>query len=74
MLAQAKKYFKTKCFTTYQLKNLSALFLTDAAKFRFFDAAYAFVADEVNFKTLESEMKDDYYITRFQAMVQHKNL
>jgi hypothetical protein len=68
MVAQAKKFFKTKCFTTEQLKNLSALFLTSAGKYEFFDAAYGHVSDQQNFSSLESEIKDDYYLKRFRAL------
>ena len=49
MVNEAKKYFKTKCFTVSQVKNLSALFLNDAGKYKFFDTAYTYVADIENF-------------------------
>ena len=38
MISIAKKVFKTKCFTTEQVKNLSVLFLSDNGKYDFFDA------------------------------------
>lgn len=69
MISQAKKYFKLKCFTAAQLKNLSALFLNDEAKYNFFDAAYKYTTDKAAFATLESELKDPYYINRFKAMI-----
>jgi uncharacterized protein DUF4476 len=69
MVAVAKKYFKTKCFSSTQIKNLSALFLDDAGKYKFFDAAYDYVTDKENFAALGSELKDDYYINRFKAML-----
>lgn len=69
MVAEAKKYFKSKCFTTEQVKNLSALFLTSAGKYQFFDAAYLHVNDQKNFPSLESEIKDDYYLKRFKALI-----
>jgi len=69
MIAEAKKYFKSKCFTTEQVKNLSALFLTSAGKYQFFDAAYLHVSDQKNFSSLESEIKDDYYLKRFKALI-----
>ena len=69
MVAVAKKYFKTKCFSSVQIKNLSALFLDDAGKYKFFDAAYDYVTDKENFAALGSELKDDYYINRFKAML-----
>ena len=69
MIAEAKKVFKTKCFSTLQIKNLSALFLTDESKYKFFDAAYQYVSDLENFSTLQSELKDEYFINRFKAMI-----
>jgi hypothetical protein len=71
MIRVAKKYFKTKCFTTEQIKNLSVLFLKDEGKYIFFDASYAFVSDSDQYFTLEKQLTDNYYITRFRAMI-HK--
>ena len=69
MIAEAKKAFKTKCFSTTQVRNLSALFLTDESKYKFFDAAYQYVSDLENFSTLQSTLKDEYFINRFKAMI-----
>src|SRR5436190_1673495 len=69
MIAEAKKTFKTKCFSTTQVRNLSALFLTDESKYKFFDAAYQYVTDLENFSTLQSALKDEYFINRFKAMI-----
>ena len=69
MIDEAKKYFKTKCFTSLQIKNLSVLFLNDAGKYKFFDLAYSYVSDPDNFGSLQSELKDEYYINRFKAMI-----
>ncbi len=71
MITVAQKFFKAKCYTTDQIKNLSVLFLQDAGKYRFFDLAYPFVSDSHNFGTLESLLIDTYYISRFKAMVRH---
>ncbi len=71
MIAVAQKFLKAKCYTTDQIKNLSFLFLKDAGKYRFFDLAYQFVSDSHNFSTLESQLTDPYYISRFKAMVRH---
>lgn len=70
MIGQAKKYFKQKCFTVAQLKNLAALFLNDEARYNFFDAAYKYTVDKPAFAALEAELKDPYYINRFKAMIQ----
>jgi len=69
MISEARKYFKGKCFTTGQLKNLSSLFLNDAGKYKFFDEAYLYTSDVENFSSLQSELKEDYYINRFKAML-----
>jgi hypothetical protein len=71
MVRAAKKIFKTKCFTTEQIKNLSVLFLKDEGKYIFFDAAYPFVSDSDVYLALENQLTDNYYITRFRAMI-HK--
>lgn len=71
MIAAAKKYFKARCYTTEQIKNLGALFLTDQGKYNFFDAAYPYAADAVNYTTLQTELKDEYYINRFRAMLRN---
>jgi Domain of unknown function (DUF4476) len=69
MLTAAKKVFKTKCFSIAQVKNLGNLFLKDAGKYSFFDMAYAYVSDNNNFGSLETELKDEYYINRFRAII-----
>lgn len=71
MIEAAKKYFKSKCFLVSQLKNLSTLFLDDAGKYNFFDAAYSHVSDRENFPSLQAELKDEYYINRFKAMLRN---
>lgn len=71
MVSEAAKYFKTKCFTVHQLENLQTLFLNDAGKYKFFDAAYNFASDVENFSSLQSQLKDEYYITRFKAMLRN---
>jgi Domain of unknown function (DUF4476) len=71
MVDIAKKVFRSKCFTTEQIKNLSVLFLKDDGKYKFFDAAYPFVSDSNNFSSLEAQLSDVYFITRFKAMVNH---
>lgn len=69
MIAQAKKYFKVKCYRTEQIKYLTALFLTEESKYQFFDAAYMHVSDQDKFKFLQAELKDSYYINRFKALI-----
>jgi hypothetical protein len=69
MVTVARKVFKTRCFTTEQVKNLGVLFLKDEGKYKLFDAAYPFVSDSGNFSTLKALLTDEYYINRFNAMI-----
>lgn len=71
MIAEAKKYFKTKCFTSAQVKNLSTLFLNDEGKYKFFDVSYKYVSDAESFTSLQSEFKDEYFAGRFKAMIRN---
>ena len=71
MIKAARKIFRTRCFTTVQVKNLSVLFLKDEGKYMFFEAAYPFVSDSDLYGSLEKQLSDTYYINRFRAMI-HK--
>ncbi len=71
MIAEAKIYFKIKCFTSAQLKNLSTLFLNDEGKYKFFNASYKYVYDVESFNTLLSEFKDEYFAGQFKAMIRN---
>jgi hypothetical protein len=69
MVNEAKKVFKSKCFSTAQLKNLAVLFLTDEWRYRFYDAALPFVSDFGSFKSLGDTISEEYYKKRFQALL-----
>jgi hypothetical protein len=69
MISEAKKSFRSKCYSTGQIKNLSSLFLNDEGKYQFFDAAYMHVTDQEVFYALQSELKDEYYLKRFKALI-----
>ena len=71
MISEARKIFKTKCFSTNQVKNLSTLFLTDEGKYNFFDMAYKYVSDMEVYSSLQAELKDEYYRSRFKAMLRN---
>lgn len=71
MVNAAKKLFKQKCYSTAQVKNLSVLFLKDDSKYKFFDAVYPFVYDSREFKQLESQLTEEYYISRFRSMIRN---
>lgn len=69
MLSIARKDFSKKCFTSEQVRNLSALFLTPIGKYNFFEAAYTHVSDADQFGGLETELKDETYNRRFKALL-----
>ena len=69
MIKVANKFFRSRCFSTSQIKDLSYLFLTDEGKYMFFDAAYPHTSDSDQFPALESQLKDKYYQNRFEAMI-----
>ena len=71
MIKVANKSFKSKCFSTAQIKDLSYLFLTEEGKYMFFDAAYAHTSDSDQYSSLEPQLKDPYYRSRFEAMIRH---
>lgn len=67
----ARKVFKTRCFTTRQIRALGEVFTTDAAKFRFFEAAYPFCSDD-KFRELSSLLADPVYSSKFRVMTEHQ--
>lgn len=69
MIGQAKSAFKNKCYSTAQIKYLSSMFLSNAGKYNFYEAAKAHVADSENFQSLRSEIKDEYYLGKFDALM-----
>ena len=69
MISEAKKAFRSKCYSSGQIKNLSSLFLNDEGKYQFFDVAYRHVSDQHKFISLQSEIQDSYYINRFKALI-----
>lgn len=71
MINAARKKFKDNCFTTEQIKNLGSLFLKDEGKYKFYNAAYPYVSDLYNFYALEKQLTDNYFITKFKAMLHH---
>jgi hypothetical protein len=66
-IATARKAFKTKCFTTGQLRILSEVFGTDGGRFRFFEAAWPFAAD-AHFHELSSLLTDPVYTVKFKTL------
>jgi hypothetical protein len=71
MVDAAKKFLKLKCYSVEQIKNLSQLFLNDAGRYNFFDAAYPHTSDSQNFGSLQTLLKETYYVNRFKAMIRN---
>lgn len=71
MTKTAAKQFTLTCFTTEQIKNLGGIFVTEDERYKFYVAAFPYVADRHNFATLEEQLTDIYYKTRFKAMLAH---
>ncbi len=69
MVNEAKKAFRSKCFSTEQVKNLAVLFLNDEGRYRLYDAAMLYITDFSNFKSLLETIKDEYYRKRFLALL-----
>ena len=66
-ITAAHKVFKTKCFSTRQVKALSEIFSSDALKFKFLETAYPFVSDD-HFKELAELLADPVYNSKFRTM------
>jgi hypothetical protein len=69
-IAVARKAFKVKCFYTRYIRALSEIFTTDAAKYRFFEAAWPFAADE-HFHELSNLLADPVYSGKFKILTSH---
>lgn len=67
----ARKVFKTRCFTTRQIRALSEVFTTDGAKFHFFETAYPFCSDD-QFRELSGCLADPVYSSKFRVMTEHQ--
>lgn len=68
MITEARRAFKSKCYSTAQLKYISSMFLSNAGKYNFFEAARGHVSDPENFSSLQTELKDNYYIDKFNSL------
>lgn len=66
---EALKKFRTTCFTTDQIRSLGDLFINDEGKYKLYVAAYPFASDRERFNSLQSQLSDGYFITRFRAMI-----
>lgn len=72
MIREAKKGFEQKCYTVKQVRNLGSLFLNDAAKFQFFEAASKYVSDADNLPAMGDDLKNEYYLRRFKKVLEER--
>ncbi|HMH22357.1 MAG TPA: DUF4476 domain-containing protein [Puia sp.] len=66
-LLAATKVFRTKCFSTAQIRALSEVFASDAGKYKFLESAYPFVSDD-HFRELADLLTDPAWSGRFRKM------
>ena len=69
MIDEALKVSKNKCFTTLQVKKLSALFPKDQGKYKLFAALYDFVYDYIEYPTLVTEFRDAAFVNKLNSML-----
>ena len=71
MLSIAKNYFKTKCYTVEQIKNLGVLFLNEEGRLQFFEMAKPFISDAENYPSLHSQFTKPEWLEKFNATVKN---
>ena len=69
MINIVKKNIGDKCISTDQVKNLSALFLSDDGRLNFFSSVYTLVYDKSAFSSLEGQLIDPNYKKRFKDLI-----
>ncbi len=67
MILAGKKFFKMKCYSTDQIKNLGFLFLAEGSRFRFFESAKPFISDAENYPSLQLQFTQAEWIEKFRA-------
>jgi len=72
MIIESGKVLNNSCITSSQVKRLSELFGTNAGKFSFFKSVYPFVSDKQYFYTLQEQLTDEHYNSRFSDILQSK--
>ena len=68
MIKVAAAPMKEKCFTTSQVKYLSAMFLSEAQKLNFFKANVQNVSDPQNYYSLIAELENDKQKAEFEQL------
>ncbi|MBC7720844.1 MAG: DUF4476 domain-containing protein [Pedobacter sp.] len=70
MMTAASLAFANKCFSVEQVKNLSALILTEENKLSFFLSAKKTIYDAQNFASLQAQLSKPSLIQQFKKAVQ----
>lgn len=69
MIAVFKKQTRNYCLETAQIKTLGQLLTSDETRYRLLEEGYPKAYDSEKYGALESLLIDDYYKTRFKAMI-----
>lgn len=72
MMLAAKVAFKSKCFSTKQVKYLDVLFLSEESRLRFLELAKPYVYDAGNFSSLQSQFTEPGMIQKFRVLLKKK--
>ncbi len=70
MILQAEKTFKSRCFSTQQVRNLAGLFLEDNNRLNFLLMSRLRLTDPENFGSLVSLLSEESNILKFKEVVQ----
>jgi hypothetical protein len=68
-VATALREFRLRCYTTEQVRSLLVVFFREEGRFKLLDVAYPRIFDPQAFLSLESVLKDPYFIHRFRKLV-----
>lgn len=69
MILFAKNYFKVKCYSVEQIKNLGVLFLSEESRCHFFEAAQPYISDSEKYPSLQLQFTQAEWIEKFRASV-----
>ncbi|MBG9374971.1 DUF4476 domain-containing protein [Panacibacter sp. DH6] len=69
MLAAVRKTIQDKCISTTQVKSLGPLFPSDDSRFNFLKTVFTSVSDTDNLASLDSQLIDPVYKTRFKELL-----
>ncbi|MDE3143215.1 MAG: hypothetical protein KGL19_03610 [Bacteroidota bacterium] len=71
MNVAAKSFFELKCYSVEQIKNLGYLYLTDSARYQFFELAKPYISDGEKYASLQLQLSQTSWIEKFKASLQN---